>query len=262
MIGWGAARRAAAVVLLAGVAGACAARGPSRPTGTGVADPSALTAFAAATRPCRPLRTATAEIALAGRVAGDRIRARLVAGFAAPASIRLEALAPFGAPALVLGSDGAVTTLLFPRDRQVLRDASVAEVLDAITGLALDAAELRDVLFGCLALDASTGLTFAGGWQAVERGDVRVYLRGGVVVAADDRGWVVDYATAPGGGRVVRVRRTLPRGAIDLTATLTQVQTNVDLPAEAFAVAVPADVTPMTLDELRAASPLAPPTAR
>jgi len=262
MIALGAARRAAAVVVLAGVAGACAARGPARPAGTSAAGPAALTVFAAATAHCRPLRTATAEIALSGRVAGDRIRARLVAGFAAPASIRLEALAPFGAPALILGSDGAVTTLLFPRDRQVLRDASVADVLDAITGLALDAAALRDVLFGCLALDASTGLAFADGWQAVERGDVRVYLRDGAVVGADDRGWVVDYARAPEGGRVVRVRRTVPRGAIDLTATLTQMQTNVDLPAGAFAVAVPADAMPMTLDDLRAASPLAPPGAR
>ncbi|MGD9903222.1 MAG: hypothetical protein AB7U83_07110 [Vicinamibacterales bacterium] len=254
--------RRAAIACVAAAAAACATRGPARPAGTPAADPTALAAFAAATRQCRPLRTATAEIALSGRVGGDRIRARLVAGFAAPSSIRLEALAPFGAPALVLGSDGATTTLLFPRDRQVLREASVAEVLDAITGLALDAGELRDVLFGCLALDATLGLSFAGGWQAVERGDVRVYLRDGAVVAADDRGWLIDYAAAPGGGRIVRVRRTLPRGAIDLTATLSQVQANIDLPADAFSVAVPADVTPMTLDDLRAASPLAPASPR
>ena len=74
--------------------------------------------------------------------------------------MRLEALAPFGAPALLLASDGATTTLLFPRDGQVLREASVADVLDAITGLALDADELRDVLFGCLDLDVGVGLRF------------------------------------------------------------------------------------------------------
>ncbi len=251
-------RRLVAVAALLAASVACAARAPQRPTGAATADAAALTAFTAATRHCRPLRTATAEIALGGRVGGDRIRARLVGGFAAPASMRLEALAPFGAPGLLLASDGATTTVLFPRDRQVLRGASVADVLDAITGLALGADELRDVLFGCLALDAATGLAFAGGWQAVEQGDVRVYLRGGALAGADARGWHVDYASATAGGRTVRVRRTLPRGAIDLTATLTQVQTNIDLPAEAFTLAVPGDVTSITLDDLRAASPLAP----
>jgi hypothetical protein len=56
----------------------------------------------------------------------------------------------------------------------------------------------------------------------------------------------------------VRVRRALPRGAIDLTASLTQVELNVELSAGAFAVEVPPSATPITLDDLRAASPLAP----
>jgi hypothetical protein len=147
--------------------------------------------------------------------------------------------------------------LYFPRDRQVLRGATVAEVLDAITGLALDAGELRDVLFGCYALEGGAGLGFAGGWQAVEAGDVRVFLRDGRVAAADYRGWQVDYAAAAA-GRTVRVRRTLPRGAIDLTAALSQIEMNVDLPADAFMVEVPATAAAVTLDDLRAASPLAP----
>jgi hypothetical protein len=252
-------RPAAALVALAVVATGCAARAPVRPAGTPVSDPSALAAHTAATAHCRPLRTATAEIALNGRVGADRVRGRLVGGFAAPASLRLEALAPFGAPALLLASDGATTTLLFPRDRQVLRQASVADVLDAITGLALGAGELRDVLFGCLAIAGGTGQRFNDEWQAVDADGVRVYLQRGRVAAADYRGWLVDYAALAGGaGRTVRVRRTLPTGAIDLTAVLSQVQMNVDLPAEAFTLAVPDDAAPITLDDLRAASPLAP----
>jgi hypothetical protein len=250
---------AAALLGLAVVAGGCAARMPMRPAGTPVPDPSAVAAHAAATPHCRPLRTATAEIALSGRVGAERVRGRLVGGFAAPTSLRLEALAPFGAPALLLASDGATTTLLFPRDRQVLRDVSVADVLDAITGLALGAAELRDVLFGCLATDGGAGQRFNDEWQAVDADGVRVYLQRGRVAAADYRGWLVDYAAPAGGaGRTVRVRQALARGAIDLTAVLSQVQMNVDLPAEAFALAVPEDAVPMTLDDLRAASPLAP----
>lgn len=246
-------------ILLALLAGGCAGRLPARPGGTPVSDPAAVAAHAAATPHCRPLRTATAEIALSGRVGGDRVRGRLVGGFAAPASLRLEALAPFGAPALLLASDGATTTLLFPRDRRVLREASVADVLDAVTGLALGAGELRDVLFGCLALDGGVGRRFSGEWQAVDADGVRVYLQRGRVAAADYRGWLVDYgAPAGGAGRSVRVRRTLAQGAVDLTAVLSQVQMNVDLPAEAFALAVPADAVPITLDDLRAASPLVP----
>ncbi len=258
----GARLRPLGIALLLAAAAACAARAPMRPAGTPQPDPTAVTAFVAATRHCRPLRTATAEIALAGRVAGDGIRARLVAGFAAPSSLRLEAVAPFGAAALILASNGTETTLLFPRDSQVLRDASVADVLDAITGLALTADELREVLFGCLILDAASGLTFGEGWQAVESGDVRVFLKAGVVVAADYRGWLIDYAApASGLARTVRVRRTLTRGAIDLTATLSQVEMNVDLPATAFVLTVPAGAAPITLDDLRASSPLAPPGA-
>ena len=37
---------------------------------------------------------------------------------------------------------------------------------------------------------------------------------------------------------------------------------NVDVPASAFALDVPADAEPISLDQLRAASPLAPTAAR
>ena len=147
------------------------------------------------------------------RVGGERVRGRLAAGFAAPASLRLEALAPFGAPALLLASDGAATTLLFPRDKQVLRGASVAELLDAITGLALGADELRDVLFGCLALDASAGVSFAGGWQAVDSGETRVYLRNGARRRRRPPRLAGGLRHAGSGGtRNVRVRRSQPVG--------------------------------------------------
>jgi outer membrane biogenesis lipoprotein LolB len=247
-----------APVLALAVLSACAVKAPPRPAGTPTADATALTAHQAATRQCRPLRTATAAIALSGRAGAERIRARLAAGFAAPASVRIEALAPFGPPGLLLASDGAATTLLFPRDKQVLRGASVAELLDAITGLGLGGDELRAVLFGCLALDASRGLSFGDGWQAVEQEGTRVYLRAGAVVAADHRGWLVDYAPGSGGARTVRVRRTLDTGAIDLTAALSQVEMNVEVPASAFVLDVPPDAAAITLEQLRASSPLAP----
>lgn len=247
-----------ALVTAAVVATACAARVPERPVGAAVDAPSAVPALAAVTPHCRPLRTATAEIRLSGRVGTSRVRARLLAGFAEPDSLRLEALAPFGAPALVLASNGVTTTLLFPRAAQVLRDAPVAAVLDALTGLALEAGDLRRLIFGCVVDDGGQGRRYGPAWQAVESGDRRALLKNGVLVAADYRGWQVDYAAHVSAmPRTVRVRRALATGDIDLVAALSNVATNVALDAAAFTVVVPADAAPITLDDLRAASPFA-----
>lgn len=247
-----------ALVAAAAFAAACAARPPARPTGAATDAPAAVQALAEVTRHCRPLRTATAEIRLSGRVGTARVRARLLAGFAEPDSLRLEALAPFGAPALVLASNGVTTTLFFPREAQVLRDAPVSAVLDALTGLALDAGDLRRLIFGCVAGEAGRGYGYGRAWQAVESGDTRAFLEDGVLVAADYRGWQVDYAAHVSDmPRTVRVRRALPTGDIDLVAVLSSVETNVALDAAAFTVAVPAEAAPITLDDLRAASPFA-----
>lgn len=251
-------RVATTLALIAALA-ACASRGPLRPSGAPTDDPSALTALDAVTTHCRPLRTATTEVRLSGKAGAARIRARLLAGFAEPASVRLEALAPFGGPALVLASDGTTTTVLFPREKQVLREAPVAAVLDALTGLALDATDLRRMLFGCLAPAAGHGRAYGNGWQVVAEGDTRLFLRGGALVAAEYRGWQIDYTLPQSGiARQVRVRRVTTAGAIDLTAALGDVATNVELDPRAFAVDVPADATPISLDDLRRASPLAP----
>ncbi|MEZ5292223.1 MAG: hypothetical protein R2745_14180 [Vicinamibacterales bacterium] len=242
----------AAALLLA----SCAAPAP-RPAGPSSDDPGAVAALLSATPHCRPLKTATTEIRLSGRVGTERVRARLLAGFAEPSSVRLEALAPFGPPGLILASDGVTDTLLFPREHQVLRGAPVADVLDALTGLPLDAAELRDVLLGCLAGPAGRGLRYGDAWQEVVDGEAHVFLRRGVVVGASYRGWQVDYAAHLGGiARRVRVRRQPSTPPIDLVAELSGVETNVPLDAAAFEVAVPLDATPIGLDDLRRASPL------
>lgn len=250
--------RVALLAIVAGAMAACAANVPPRPAGTAAPDPTAAPAFVTATRHCRPLRTGTAEIALSGHAGRERVRGRLLAGFAAPASLRLEVLAPFGAPALVLASDGASTTLVFPRDRQVLHGADVSDVLEATTGLGLGADDLRRILFGCLATEGEATGSRIGDWQVVDVDGTRVYLRRAKVVAADYRGWRIDYlAGANGLPQNVRVRRDDPAGVVDLTAVLSQIELNVDLSAETFSVSVPAGATPITLDDLRANSPLA-----
>jgi hypothetical protein len=59
--------------------------------------------------------------------------------------------------------------------------------------------------------------------------------------------------TFPG---VVRLRSSGAGPAVNVTATLSQIETNTDLDANVFDIDVPAGTMPMTLDELRETGPL------
>jgi outer membrane biogenesis lipoprotein LolB len=256
------------VLLLSG----CAARAPMRPSGTPAADPTAAQAFAAATRDCATVSSMTAEIGLSGRALGERVRGRLIAGFATPASVRLEAVAPFGPPVFVLAARDDQGTILFPREHRVLMDTNVADILARLTGLDLGAGELRLLLTGCLVerAEAAEGRTWPGGWRAVTLGPQRTaYLRDvagrPLVMAADYGSWQVDYADHLNGWpRTVRVRRAASAKAsasqgpadTDITAKLQQLEINVPLDARAFDLDVPADAQRVTLDDLRSVAPL------
>jgi outer membrane lipoprotein-sorting protein len=252
-----------ALLLLASLAAsACAARLPARPAGPDRPDPAAVDAFTRATRACAGLATLTAEVRLSGRAGGERLRGTLHAGLAAPAALRVEAVAPFGPPVFILAGRDDRATLLLPRDDRVLREAAVPQVLERLTGLALSAADLRLVLSGCLADPArpGDGRAFAGGWQTVTLASgIVAYLRdvdGVPIVVAADRGeWRIDYAQHQNGfPRQVRLRRDA--GDVDLTAALSQLEINTPIDPRAFEVAVPADAVPMTLEQLRAVVPL------
>lgn len=252
-----------AILAVIAAAAACAPHAPPRPVGTPAPDPEAPGLFADATRECRGLRTLTAEIALSGRAGGERVRGRMHAGFAAPQSVRLEAVAPFGPPVFILAAERDVATVLFPRDDRVLPSTPVADVLERLTGLDLGADDLRLVLSGCLgeAPDASSGRSWPNGWKAVSLAGNRIaYLRQvdgtWVVVAADYGSWRVDYGEHLNGWpRRVRVRDAAGT-ALDLTARVDQLQINVDLPEAAFTVDVPPDAEPITLDDLRSVAAL------
>ena len=259
-------RRAIVALSLLALA-ACAARTPARPAGDAAPDPTAIEAFAAATRACQGLRSLTAELALSGRAGDERIRGRVVAGLESGGAVRLEGIAPFGAPVFILAGRGEQATLLLPRDHRVLATAGVAAVLERLTGLALDADDLRAILSGCLAEapKPTDGRRWKSGWQAVTLAADRVaYLRavsGQPVVAAADYGeWRIDYAEHAGGfPRVVRVRRATG-ASTDITARVSQLSTNVPIDPRAFTIDVPPGTAPMTLDELRSVAPLVPKT--
>ena len=268
--GW----RGGALVLSAIALSACATRGPVRPAGTETPDPTAGEAFKQATRQCAGLKTMTGELRLSGRAGSEKIRGTLHAGLAAPASVRFEAVAPFGPPVFILAGRDNRATLLLPREDRVLADASVPEVLDRLTGLALAADDLRLILTGCLTETATPaeGRSWPGGWRAVTVGaGITAYLKDvnstPTVIAADHGAWRVDYADHQNlWPRSVRIRSaedpaTAGAGArIDITARLEQLEINTTIDERAFVVMIPSGASPITLEDLRSVAPLKGPT--
>jgi hypothetical protein len=247
---------------------ACAARTPPRPAGTATPDPTAADAFATATSACKGFRSIEGELALSGRAFDERVRGRVLTGLEAGGHVRLEAPAPFGAPFFILAGRAEKATLVLPRERRVLSDTSVADVLERLTGLSLGADDLRLVVSGCLVDRAAPaeGRRWPGGWQAVTIGPGRVaYLRTvqgrPTLVAADYGPWHVDYSQhANGFPRQVRVRSAsakAPADRVDVTARVEQLEVNTQINPRAWSVDVPSDADPMTLDDLRSIAPLA-----
>lgn len=238
------------------------------PSGPGAPAADAVSALEQATAACRGIRTLTAEIAVSGKADGRRVRVRLSAGVAAPASARLEAVAPFGAPLFILAAVDDDATLLLPRDERVLEHGHPAEVLDAVAGVPLGAGDLHAVLTGCAAsLSQPDGRALGADWRVLTdaEGDALYLHRPGAaqpwqLVAGVRAAWRVDYRDhlngLPRTMRLTSLARDGGTGAsFDLTLALTQVETNVPLGADVFRVQVPPGARPITLDELRHARP-------
>lgn len=244
---------------------ACTPKKPSLPSGPGTPAQEFEAPFTQATAECGRVSTLTAALGLSGKAGRTKLRGRIDAGFAAPADLRLEGVAPFGKPVFVLVSRGDRATLVLPRDERVLRGASPAAIVEALAGVPLGPAELRLVVAGCgLAMAGpSAARSYDGGWLAVDAGETTGFLRqidGQWRVAGATRGTLtVSYADFAGGrASTVRVMTAPSAGgaAADLTLRISQLETNVPLDAAAFDYAVPEGWTPLTLDELRRAGPL------
>jgi outer membrane lipoprotein-sorting protein len=215
---------------------------------------------------CSGVRTLTAEIGMSGHAGRQKLRGRVVAGFARPASMRLEGVAPFGPPAFILVARGMNATLLLPRDEpRVLRGAQPQDLLGALTGVTLGPADLQAILTGCVvpAPTATDARRHANGWASVDlSGGATLYLQPAgqntwTVRAAKRDGWQIEYPSWSGSfPQQVRLQSTQPSVNVDLTASLSQIETNKDLEDAAFNVNVPPDADPITLDELRTAGPL------
>jgi len=213
------------------------------------------------------VRTLTAELALSGRAGRQKLRGRVVAGFARPSSMRLEGVAPFGPPAFILAARGDTAVLLLPRDSRVLRGARAEDILGALTGVTLGPDDLQAILTGCVvpAPRATGGRLHANGWASIDlMGGATLYLQraglgspGWQMRAARQSGWQIEYPVWSGGfPQSARLQSEDPAVMVDLTAALSQVDTNTDIDANAFTVNVPNDAEPITLEELRANGPL------
>jgi hypothetical protein len=253
-------------VVVNGVAlAACGARRLDLPADPGVPFPDAATVHAQLSAACARATTVTAELGLSGRAGRQRLRGRALAGFARPDSMRLEAVAPFGAPAFILAARGPAATLLLPRDDRVLRGARAEDILGALTGVALAPADLQAILTGCVVPEPKPleGRLHGNEWASIPlEGGARVYMQrvGGMwqVRAARRAGWEIEYDRWSGGfPHLVRLRSLgSPETPVDVTADITQLETNAKLEPAAFTVDVPSGATPITLDELRESGPL------
>ncbi len=248
------------------------------PTGPGVPAPDAREALTQATDACRRARSFSAEVALSGNVGGQRARGRLLAAFAEPNFAYLEAPAPFGASAFMFATVGDAATLLLPRDRRVLERGQSADVLEAITGVALRPEHFGDLLLGCVPIDDfSSAQEFGNDWRVFNAPEPAksnvvvmpvVYLRrtgagapwrlvAVIHAQGGGRGWRADYSefTAALPRRIHLV--SLDDARFDLQLSVSGVEMNVQLGSDVFRPPVPSTYTPITLEEIRRSGPLA-----
>jgi hypothetical protein len=236
------------------------------PSGPGAPAPDAAEALTDATAACRAVSSISADIAASGSVANQRLRGHLLTGLAAPASARLEAVAPVGQPLFILVAKDGDATLLLPRENRVLEHGPPASVLEAVAGVRLDPTELRNALTGCVPMAATPqGRSLGPDWRIVSEGATDVYLRrdpkGGrwQLVAAIHKpatgAWRADYRDFQDGlPRAIHLVSTDGK-RFDLTLNLSQVALNESFGPEVFRVDVPQGAERITLDQLNNARP-------
>jgi outer membrane biogenesis lipoprotein LolB len=242
----------------------CGPRRITLPTDSGSPFPDFASVHARLSAACRGVRALTAELALSGRAGAQRLRGRVHAGFARPDSMRLEGVAPFGPPAFILAARERTATLLLPREPAALRGQPPDQILGALVGVALGPADVLAIVSGCVVPEPmpTSGRLHQNGWASIAIGkDAELFLRRTTdweIRAARRNEWQIEYAgwhgqQFPPAVRLISNSQTVN---VDLTAAITQVQTNTDLDAAAFTVDVLPNARPLTLEELRDAGPL------
>ncbi|HTI37057.1 MAG TPA: hypothetical protein VL484_05835 [Vicinamibacterales bacterium] len=258
-------RRVVPLVLALSLAACAPPHAPSLPSGDGAPVSDFASAYTDATRGCTDIRTFSAVLAMSGKAGRTKLRGRLEAGFSAPASMRLEGIAPFGKPIFVLTAADEHGTLVLTRDNRVLRDSPAASIVDALVGVPLGAAAMRTIVDGCGTMGGTAptaGRGYANGWTAVEFPDHVVYLQrvsDRWRVAAAAQGSLSVFYSDFDEQRATTIRLVVQNGGrvtADITLRLSQPDVNAAIDASAFTADVPADADPITLEDLRRAGPM------
>jgi hypothetical protein len=260
---------AALVCALAFVCVGCGAARMKLPAGPGVPAPDARDIVTAATAGCSPLSAVSMEMAVSGSIAGGRVRGRLLGGLTRDGGVRLEAVAPAGQPVFILSNRSGPAqnsaTLVLPRDNRVLENGQFKAVLEAVTGIPIDAPVLFAVLTGCAPSPPTDGNALGDDWRLVRAGMYDVYVHRDKsgrwrLAATVDRdaaaGWRVEYLDAqkelPTALRLISTRAN----AFDLQITLSQVEVNPSFGREVFQIRLPSSAMPITVEELKTEGPL------
>ena len=210
------------------------------------------------------MRTLAAELRLSGRAGNVRVRGRVLAGLADPGAVRLEGVAPFGPPAFILVARPGRAALVLPRESRALVGPPPADMVHALAGVSLTPDDLRHVLSGCVpeTVRPVGGRRYGPDWSVIDTNDGgMIYVRriddASRIVAVRRGGLLSEYdelaERVPGR---VRLTSTSPASSVELTVTVSQVRINTTLDAAVFAIEIPPDAVPLTLDELRARGPL------
>ena len=168
--------------------------------------------------------------------------------------MRLEGVAPFGPPAFVLAARPGRRCCCCRATSACCVIADARDVLGALSGVPLAPADLLAVLTGCVVPDPkpTAGRLHERGWASIDldeqghgvpaAGQRRMAGARGAPRAVGDRGTdAVAGRPPPAGPPAVAGRarrRWTPRWR------LSQIETNVDVPATAFTVEVPAEHRP------------------
>ena len=247
------------VVLEAG----CASTGLTLPQGPSAPFPDYQTSFDRATDPCQRVRTMQLAMGISARTGDTRLRGDLLGALARPAFLRLVGVTPFGAPSFVLVAEPTAAVLVLPRDQQVVIGATAGDLLATLAGVTLGADDFLAVLTGCIVPNPRPlgARIHENGWIAVSiDAETTAYLQivdgVPVVIAGRRPGLTVWYSD-----HVRGLPRRIDIQAIDsagvttvLTATLSQVNINVELSPEVFVAQIRDDYVPITLDQFRRAA--------
>jgi hypothetical protein len=218
------------------------------------------TAERAARASCRAPAALTADLRLSGRIDGERVRGTLQVG-ATGEAMRLEGLAPFGAPVFVLSATPAGAVLLLPRESAVARGPSAADLLDAVIGVPLMPADMLAIVSGCGLAEwqVERGVSFGDAWTRLDLDQARrLWLHAApgappVIVAAEDGRWRIEY-TRDGAGWPTAIRlhaAAAGAGATDVVFAVDAPEALDALPPGALEVQVPAGARVVPLADLK-----------